>query len=221
MVFTTADLLRLVSKSPRCIRGDIFEGWRIEEEPPCPAGEFATPVFEGSGVVGGYARSAAEGRASEDRFREACMRCLPSERYPYVRTTTLKEDVKQHVDVEVSVLAHPEDEESCARKMCKVDVKAPKRSSRGEGFSDTVMWVEMRARNGNPGWIYGAADIIAQEVDRRGFVLLDRKALKDFAELEVARNPAARHTRRENPLEVVLKLDFARCVEKAGIGFWK
>lgn len=220
-ILSTEDIRMLLERSPRCIKGDIFENWREVANPPIPEGTFALPAFQGSGVVGNYTASAAEGRASENRFRKLCKRCLPANRYPHARTTTLFEDARQHVDVEISVLVDTEDEESIARKMCKVDVKAPKRASRHRSLVDQIMWVELRGRSGSPGWAYGQAEIVAQEIHRQGFVLFDRVALKDLAEAEARSNPAARHTRRQNPDELVVKLDMSACIQGAAIAFWK
>lgn len=198
----------------------MYSGWRTVPEYAFPVGEFGEQVFEGSGVVGRFAASAAEGRQSEDRFREVCKRCLPADRYPYVKTTTLREDVRDHVDVEVSVVEHPDDDESFSRHVCKVDVKAPKRASRSGDFTDDVMWVELRTRNGRPGWVYGKADLVAQEVHRKGFVMMSRDALRRYAESQLAKNPGCRHVRDGNPKEVLLRLGFADCVERSGVCFW-
>jgi len=64
----------------------------------------------------------------------------------------------------------------------RVDVKAKKYLSRGSNkILDDMMWIELRNVAGNPGWLYGRANIIAQQFEDY-FLLINRILLKEFIE---------------------------------------
>lgn len=68
-------------------------------------------------------------------------------------------------------------------KRCKVEIKGIKRIKQNNEKSEltNLMWVEFLNVNGDPGWLYGTADFIAQQF-RKGFFIIKRKTLKKIAE---------------------------------------
>ena len=103
-----------------------------------------------------------------------------------------------------------------------VDVKAPKRVRRSDPRpSSEFMWVETRNVRGKPGWVHGKADYIAQEVEGRGFLLLDRARLAAFAERYKLRDPECVHVRRDRPDEEALKVPTELCAKRAGVVFFR
>lgn len=65
----------------------------------------------------------------------------------------------------------------------RVDVKAMKKLNRSDQEpQDEWTWIELQSvREGNTGWLYGQADVIAFEV-RDGFLLVPRLALVELVE---------------------------------------
>ena len=213
-------LLQSLARSP-CIPEDspCWLFWAVRD--PYPVGPRRIRVGGGP-VVGRFTASAREGLSAEARFALAAKRNLPRERYPMVESVDAATDMRDHIDAYVSVLRDVDDDDSLARYYCSVDVKAPKRVRRSDPRpSSEIMWVETKNVRGKPGWVHGKADLIAQEIEGRGFLVLSRPALARFAEAHALRDPDCCHTRPDRPLEKVLKIPIGLCAEKAGVSFWR
>jgi hypothetical protein len=88
------------------------------------------------------------------------------------RKASRKEDIYDHIDIFLT----KEDIE------LSVDVKAMKKISRSDDTSqDTYTYVEFKNVKGNPGWIYGKANLIAFETND-SFLLVDRVKLVEHCE---------------------------------------
>jgi len=69
----------------------------------------------------------------------------------------------------------------------KVEVKAMKKLSRSGEQQDEWIWVEFKNVRGNPGWLYGKADLVAFEF-KNHFLFVDRQELADLSERLIDRN---------------------------------
>ena len=92
-----------------------------------------------------------------------------------VKKSSRSEDMRQHIDF--WVLSRDE--------WLSVDVKARKRLQRASTvLSDDLLFIEFKNVRGDPGWLYGQANIIAfEQVD--GFILVNRVDLLDLAETKI------------------------------------
>lgn len=73
-------------------------------------------------------------------------------------------------------------------KKWSVDVKSRKRTNRKDkSVQDDLVWLEFQNVNGNKGWLYGEADVIAFE-RADDFILVNRKTLVEAAEKLVDQN---------------------------------
>ena len=108
--------------------------------------------------------SSATGRVAEVRFIRAA-----KELGFQVTKGTRKDDMHLHIDY---WLAHSGDAE------WGVDVK-------GNNLPDEI-WCEFKNVAGNPGWMYGGAEIIAFDMpEEGGFSVVQREELKDYCEKTV------------------------------------
>lgn len=108
--------------------------------------------------------SSATGRVAEVRFMRAAQQLGFQ-----VTKGSRKDDMHLHIDY---WLAHGN-----SRKW-GVDVK-------GNNLPDEI-WCEFKNVAGNPGWMYGGAEIIAFDMpEEGGFSIVDRVELKDFCEANV------------------------------------
>jgi len=108
--------------------------------------------------------SSATGRVAEVRF----MRAAKQLGFQVVKGSR-KDDMHLHIDY---WLAHE------GSKEWGVDVK-------GNNLPDEI-WCEFKNVAGNPGWMYGGAEIIAFDMpEEGGFSVVDRVELKDFCEANV------------------------------------
>ncbi len=82
---------------------------------------------------------------------------------------TIKQDIHEHWDVmdEMGV---------------KYDVKGMKKYRRSDDKpTDRLHWIELRNVNGDDGWLYGLADVIAFET-RKWWVMVNREDLSQFVD---------------------------------------
>ena len=108
--------------------------------------------------------SSATGRVAEVRFIRAA-----KELGFQVTKGTRKDDMHLHIDY---WLAHSGD------STWGVDVK-------GNNLPDEI-WCEFKNVAGNPGWMYGGAEIIAFDMpEEGGFSVVQREELKDYCEKTV------------------------------------
>lgn len=85
------------------------------------------------------------------------------------------DNMRNHIDYRVW---KPNDED----KKWSVDVKSRKKTNRKDkNVQDDWVWIEFQNVNGNKGWLYGKADIIAFE-RADDFILINRKTLVEIAE---------------------------------------
>ena len=198
----------------------MWTTWALVD--PCPVPDPEVLLAAGDGrAVGRFAASRREGDSAEERFAACAKKHLPKERYPMVVAADQRTDMRDHIDCFVSLLSDLEDETSLARFVCSVDVKAAKRVRRSDArASSEIMWVETKNVRGKPGWVYGKARLIAQEVPGIGFLLLDRESLAKLAEARKARYPGAVHVRPDRPLEEVMQIEVATCARYAGVAVW-
>lgn len=114
-------------------------------------GEFASPA------------TTAMGTQAEQNFLRFCS----SHKNIKIRKATKYENMVLHYDFVVNVKDH---------KYHRVEVKAIKSRRRGLPPDPRVIFVELKDIHGNPGWLYGKADLIAfQQID--GFLLVPREFL--------------------------------------------
>jgi hypothetical protein len=100
-----------------------------------------------------------DGRMTEGLFTHL-MRKLG---YGHIVHPTKEQDMFEHWDIQIEGV--------------KYDVKSIKKESRHDNTTnEEIIWVEFQNVRGNPGWLYGKADMIAFEVDK-GFLLVPRTSL--------------------------------------------
>jgi len=110
------------------------------------------------------AYSGSTGRVAEVRFRRSA-----EEKGLEVEKSSRNDDIHLHVDY---WLAYD------GNGRWGVDVK-------GNNLPDEI-WVEFMNVRGNPGWLYGGAQIIAFDMPEvGGFVIVDRQDLVDYCERTV------------------------------------
>jgi hypothetical protein len=73
----------------------------------------------------------------------------------------------------------------------KVEVKAMKKLGRAGEQQDEWIWVEFKNVGGNPGWLYGKADLVAFEF-KEHFLFVDRQELADISEKLINRDIIAK-----------------------------
>jgi hypothetical protein len=89
-----------------------------------------------------------------------------------VSTATRYQNIREHWDYALTK----------GSESIRVDVKGRKKLGRGnKAFSDDLVWVEFKNSWGNPGWLYGSANIISFEFAGY-FILCQREALARFSE---------------------------------------
>lgn len=110
----------------------------------------------------------------------------------------------------------------------KVDVKARKRLNRHNTQQDTWIWVEFKNVKGNPGWLYGKADIIAFET-YKNFLLISRSELTKLSETLVDRSKIAKRSidakyigyrRFDRPFELTGMINIHDIIENIGYKVW-
>jgi hypothetical protein len=120
-------------------------------------------------MVSKYYRMGSTGKDGDnavDLFKKIAL----SKNYTF-RDATREEDIYKHFDIVMY------DE---TMKETKVDVKARKKLNRVEtDYMVDHMWVECYNVFGSLGWLYGEANIIAQQIDKY-FMLIDRVELALF-----------------------------------------
>ena len=111
------------------------------------------------------AYSSSTGRMAEVRFVRAAR-----QKGLLVTKSTHTEDIHQHIDYWLAMSGNG--------KKWGVDVK-------GNNLPDEI-WVEFKNVQGNPGWLYGGATIIAFDMpEEGGFSIVDREELAFFCEKHV------------------------------------
>lgn len=111
------------------------------------------------------AYSSSTGRMAEVRFVRAAR-----QKGLLVTKSTHTEDIHQHIDYWLAMSGNG--------KQWGVDVK-------GNNLPDEI-WVEFKNVQGNPGWLYGGATIIAFDMpEEGGFSIVDREELAFFCEKHV------------------------------------
>lgn len=135
------------------------------------------------------------GQNAEARFEAI----LKSHKFSY-RRATRHEDMFQHWDFQVV---------KQNEKPYTIEVKSMKRARRGDSqVNPNLIYVEFRNVNGQPGWLYGQADIIAFEQPDE-FIIVSRTDLVEVAEHLVINVWANRPTpyqlykRKDRPDEAV------------------
>ncbi len=110
------------------------------------------------------AYSGATGRVAEVRFVRAARN-----KGLFVTKSSHTEDIHEHIDYWLALNGE---------KKWGVDVK-------GNNLPDEI-WCEFKNVAGNPGWMYGGAEIIAFDMpEEGGFSIVDRIELKDYCEKNV------------------------------------
>ena len=107
------------------------------------------------------------GYAAEDRFKKF----VEEVKNMKVVKSTKEEDMYKHIDFWIQ--AKPD------TKKITVDVKSSKKITMG--MKDDFYWIELKNVQGNKGWLYGEADIIAFEFVNH-WVLVDRCKIVKFVE---------------------------------------
>tara|TARA_A100001201_G_scaffold138212_1_gene128881 strand:- start:84 stop:590 length:507 start_codon:yes stop_codon:yes gene_type:complete len=108
--------------------------------------------------------SSSTGRVAEVRFVRAARK-----KGMMVNKSSHTEDMHQHIDYWVAI---------SSGKKWGVDVK-------GNNLPDEI-WCEFRNVQGNPGWMYGGASIIAFDMpEEGGFCIVSREELAFFCEKHV------------------------------------
>jgi len=98
-----------------------------------------------------------------------------------ISEATRYENMRKHIDYWVW---KPNNKD----KKWSVDVKSRKRTNRKDkNVQDDLVWLEFQNVNGNKGWLYGEANIIAFE-RADDFILVNRKTLAEAAEKLVDQN---------------------------------
>lgn len=103
-----------------------------------------------------------------------------------------------------------------SNKFFTVDVKAKKKFTK----EDKEVWIEFKNVNGNKGWIYGNATMIAFEREN-DFILVGRSKLKDLCESLVDLNNPTKDKynalykayTRENRKDVISKIMFKDIID--------
>ena len=109
---------------------------------------------------------------------ETCFKGLAERRGYTVIQTSAASNIREHIDF---ILAMDDAPDKIA-----IDVKARKKVSRSSNeYDDENVWIEFNNVRGDPGWLYGKADMIAFE-RAWDFVLVDRESLKDYCESTVS-----------------------------------
>ena len=87
------------------------------------------------------------------------------------------DNIASHIDIIL--------DKQASDKTWSVDVKAMKKTSRSASSAqDQYVWIEFKNVQGNKGWLYGKADIIAFELENT-FALVNRERLADWCEKNV------------------------------------
>lgn len=110
-----------------------------------------------------FAQSIVEGESAETRFVIDYLAELG--RPNIIEFANAYQNMKEHWDLSING--------------SKIDVKGQRRLSRAGGFSEDFAIFEMLNVNGDTGWGYGKADIIAYEFSQE-WVLVERATLADF-----------------------------------------
>ena len=110
-------------------------------------------------------------------------------------------------------------------KKIKVEVKARKRISRKDKVAqDELLWVEISnvsAKEGNNGWLYGGADVIAFEQEDK-FVIVNRESLVSYVEKNCDLTNFVKNSkdalyksyrRRDRPAEHLTIVDFSKMLK--------
>ena len=109
---------------------------------------------------------------------EVCFKGLAERRGYTVIQTSAASNMREHIDF---ILAMDDEPDKIA-----IDVKARKKVSRSSnGYDDENVWIEFNNVRGDPGWLYGKADMIAFE-RASDFVLVDRESLREYCEATVS-----------------------------------
>ena len=109
---------------------------------------------------------------------EVCFKGLAERRGYTVIQTSSSSNIREHIDF---ILATDDAPDKIA-----IDVKARKKVSRSSnGYDDENVWIEFNNVRGDPGWLYGKADMIAFE-RAWDFVLVDRESLREYCEATVS-----------------------------------
>lgn len=134
-----------------------------------------------NGIGGGiYATAETNdmGKGAENLFALLCKKNNKSFRY-----ASKYENCIQHFDFHVKNfdhLLHSKDSlHSNSLHSSKVEVKSIKCRYRGGPLDPTIMYIEIVAVDGNPGWIMGEADYIAFEQPQSTFLCVSRKELME------------------------------------------
>lgn len=144
------------------------------------------------------------GTQAERSFVELCRRANFR-----LRPATLYENTVMHYDYVVHWLDCP----NPRLPFVRVEVKSIKSRRRGLPPDPRVLFIELKDIHGNPGWLYGKADLIAfQQVD--GFLVVPRTLLVKFAEscvrdFRIAYQSGIHHTlySRPNRNDLMMVLD--------------
>jgi hypothetical protein len=110
-----------------------------------------------------FASSIVEGESAETRFLIDYL--MAHGRPKTIEFANAYQNMREHWDIAI-------DSE-------KIDVKGQRRLSRSGGFSEDFAIFEMLNVNGDTGWGYGKADIIAYEFSAE-WILIERPVLADF-----------------------------------------
>ena len=109
---------------------------------------------------------------------ETCFKGLAERRGYTVIQTSPASNMREHIDF---ILAMDDAPDKIA-----IDVKARKKVSRSSNeYDDENVWIEFNNVRGDPGWLYGKADMIAFE-RAWDFVLVDRESLREYCEATVS-----------------------------------
>lgn len=115
--------------------------------------------------------------------------------------SSYKEQVKDHIDYYVYD----------NNRYFTVDVKAKKKFTK----DDKEVWIEFKNVNGNNGWLYGTATVIAFEREK-DFIIVSREKLKTLCESLIDTNNATtdkfgclyKAYTRENRKDLISKIKF-------------
>lgn len=137
-------------------------------------------------IVKKFGKTFTEGFEAEGRFG------IISEYHNCIHEKAEKvKDMFSHIDCFITRL--DKDKKPTGRKI-GIDVKGIKRNFRQGDLDDQIVWVEHRNIHGYKGWLFGDADIIAQEFTD-GFYLINRE---DLAKLGKKRLVGAKTFIKEN-----------------------
>ena len=153
-----------------------------------------------------YQESYSYGKGKEEEFHNICGRLNIS-----TKSSTKDQDIYDHIDGYITLWG----------KRYSYDFKAQKKKNRGDENYSEELWIELKNVRGNPGWLYGKADLIIFET-KKEYIVTSREKLPKIVEKLVDRSEIFgypclyklyRRKGREDLITLIREEDLEGCVK--------